>query len=67
MNLVKLRGCDFILFNYVYSYFNNHYIFKNTLGSNNLCLLCLNIIIITFFSHKVPLEQVFSKNNYKKI
>ena len=49
MNLVKLRGCDFILFNFFYSYFNNHYIFKITSGSNNLCLLCLNIIIITFF------------------
>ena len=32
-----------------WSIINNHYIFKNTLGSNNLCLLCLNIIIITFF------------------
>ena len=43
----------------------HNYIFKNTLGSNILCLLCLNIIIITFFLIKFRWNK-FSTNNYKK-
>ena len=43
----------------------HNYIFKNTLASNILFLLCLNIIIITFFLIKFRWNK-FSTNNYKK-